>query len=158
MKKWQFHISLRQIFSTEDNAMIHKKGILIACTLFLTLVILILLESCNLFMVTIERRILNFESHLNTDDRDNIFTEHFHPDADNAWASSLAWEASEFATANKPFSFSSITITSQTETTATVTGIMTNGSAVDFDIEYRLEKTSSGWLIKEIDLDGGRVI
>ena len=138
--------------------MIRKKGIPALCIFILALLLLVLLESCDLFMVTIERRIHSFESHLNTDDRDNIFTDHFHPDADNAWAAAATWEGSEFRTANKPFSFSPIAITSQTETTATVTGIMTNTFAANFDIVYRLEKTASGWLIKEIDLDGGRVI
>ncbi len=122
--------------------------------LSLILSFFLVLQGCDLLPVSIEERIQKFEDHLNTADRDTIFTEHFHPDADNAWASAAPWDTSAFTYDYQPFSFSMNNPVNITDNTATVTGTMTNTNG-DAPIEFSMQKVGTSWYIRTMDYDSG---
>ena len=114
-------------------------------------------QGCDFLPVSIDQRVDRFENHLNTEDREAIFTDHFHTDADPAWASAAAWEASQFATVNRNFTITT-TSTDNGDGTATATGTMTHDNGGNFAIVIHLKETMTGWYIYQIYLDGGQVI
>ena len=117
----------------------------------------LVLQGCDLLPVTIEERIQKFEDHLNTADRDTIFTEHFHPDADNAWASAAPWDTSAFAYANHDFSFSLGSPVDNFDGTYTVTGTVTHLGGT-YSVEFLMKKLDKNWYIRTMDYDGGHLI
>jgi len=127
------------------------------CLAGLLLLVGLVFQGCELLHVSIDQRIDRFETHLNTEDREAIFTDHFHSDADQAWASAAVWEASQFATANRDFTIAT-TSTDNGNGTATATGTMTHDNGGNFSIVIHLKEMMTGWYIYQIYLDGGQVI
>jgi hypothetical protein len=125
-------------------------------------IISVMITGCDLpgSGTSITSRINQFEDHLNTDDRDTIYT-HFHPQTGqyNEMKASLFWEVSSLSTGHRPFSFSSISEPSDIGGgQMQVTANFSNDALTDTCTMIMQEDGEDDWYIREFHLGAFNIV
>ncbi len=129
--------------------MMTRKMVRLAGSLLLAALV-VSLGSCALNKVSIEQRITDFLSDLNTDTGRTVIYKNLHPDIQAAWRDPNAWLTTSFDAANRPFAFPTMTYGS-----SSASGTVTYAPSFSYPIAFTMkEDNPDEWFILSISVNG----